>query len=166
MNLKTIEDQLRELEKKQDKNWQRIIFQFRKHLDIWSHHHIKSPWGQIKLSYWPVICNIAVDGSTVAEISKKSMVTKQNISRTIKELEEHGIIYSTQNKHDKRSEVLCLSDEGKKFVLYANGEVVNMNKIYMDLVGEKDLEITLRVINKLMVYHESENNNYDMSDMD
>jgi DNA-binding MarR family transcriptional regulator len=155
MSEKNIDEQLRVLEQMQDKNWQRISFNLRKHLDAWSHDHVKPAWGHMKLSYWPVICNISVDGSTAAEISRKSMITKQNISRTLKELEEHGMIYSQINKNDKRSEVILLTEAGKKLILEANGEALGINEVYKKLVGEKELATTLEVLKKINAYHES-----------
>jgi DNA-binding MarR family transcriptional regulator len=152
-----IDDRLRQFEKHIDKNWQRLIFVLRKHLDIWAHKHNKTSWGQMKLSYWPVICNITVDGSTAIEIARKSMIAKQTMSRTIKELEEKGIIISETSKSDKRSEVLRLTPEGKQLVLDANLQVFKLMDLYKELVGESNLEITIDVLSKIVSYHENLN---------
>jgi DNA-binding MarR family transcriptional regulator len=153
-----IEDRIREYEKDYGRNWQRLIFLLRKHLDIWSHKHIKTYWGQMKLSYMPVICNITVDGgSTAMDIARKSMIVKQTMSRTLKELEEKGMIVSKTNKNDKRSEYLELSDSGKQLILEANIESAKLLDTYKELVGEKNLDITIEVINKIIAYHESLN---------
>lgn len=154
-----IDDQLRVFEEKRDSNWQGLIFNFRKHLDIWAHNNIKPDWGNMKLSYMPVIFNITVDGSTVADLARESMIVKQTISRTVKELEENGMITARQNDNDKRSEVLELTKKGKQFVLEANIEASKLYDTYKELVGEKKLDIALEVINKLIAYHETLNTN-------
>ena len=155
MGTKDIDEKLRELESAYYKNWQRISFNLRKHLDLWSYSNVNPSWSAMKLSYWPVICNIGVDGSTASELSKKSLINKQNISRTIKELEEHGMIISRLNRNDKRSEVLELTEKGKELVLEANTEVLKINEVYSKLVGQEELETTITVLNKILDYHEN-----------
>jgi DNA-binding MarR family transcriptional regulator len=150
-----IDDQLRAFEAQQDSNWQGLIFNFRKHLDIWTHKNISPYWGQVKLSYMPVIFNIAVDGSTAVDLARESMIVKQTISRTVKELEENGMIEARQNDNDKRSEVLELTKKGKQFVLDCKMKSFELYETYKEVVGEKDMAIALEVINKIISYHEN-----------
>ena len=148
-----IEEKLREFEGLQDKNWQRLIFNLRKHLDIWAHENVDPGWIKMKLSYFPVLCNIAVDGNTPSEISEKSMITKQNVSRTLKELTMHGMVTTVANQDDKRSDIVVLTESGKQTVYEANLNVFKLNDTYAKLVGSKELEITLDAINKIISYH-------------
>jgi len=150
-----IEEKLREFEGLQDKNWQRLIFNLRKHLDIWAHENVDPGWIKMKLSYFPVLCNIAVDGNTPSEISEKSMITKQNVSRTLKELTMHGMVTTVANQDDKRSDIVVLTESGKQTVYEANLNVFKLNDTYAKLVGSKELEITLDAINKIISYHKS-----------
>lgn len=150
-----IEEKLREFEGLQDKNWQRLIFNLRKHLDIWAHENVDPGWIKMKLSYFPVLCNIAVDGNTPSEISEKSMITKQNVSRTLKELTMHGMVTTVANQDDKRSDIVVLTESGKQTVYEANLNVFKLNDAYAKLVGSKELEITLDAINKIISYHKS-----------
>lgn len=159
-----IEDRLKEHQKNRDCNWQRLIFVLRKHLDIWSHQNIKPYWGEVKISHMPVIFNINMEGSTSIDIARKSMIAKQSISRTIKELQEKGFVQTKPMKHDKRSELLVLSEEGKQFVLEASDAAVSLQQSYKQLVGEEKLAIAEEVINKIIAYHEQlaeENGGYE-----
>lgn len=155
MDDKKIDKQLKAFEGLQDKNWQRLIFNLRKHLDTWTHYNIKPYWGQMKISYMPVICNICVDGSTTSELARLAMISKQNMSRTVKELEDAGMIVSRENPQDKRSDILELTKSGKLFLLEANNDVFKMSTTYKKLVGEKDLETAVKVLNRIIDYHES-----------
>ncbi|SFD15261.1 DNA-binding transcriptional regulator, MarR family [Chitinophaga sp. CF118] len=159
-----IDEQLKQFENQKGKNWQRLIFVLRKHLDIWAHRHIKPRWGQMKISYWPVICNIAVEGSTAMEIARRSMIVKQTMSRTIKELEEKGMLFSETSKSDKRSECLYLTPSGKQLILDSNIELAKLMDTYKELVGEKNLDIAFDVLNKIINYHESLNTHDDDND--
>jgi DNA-binding MarR family transcriptional regulator len=148
-----LDDRLREFEALRDRNWQRVIFQLRKHLDIWAHENVDPSWIKMKLSYFPVLCNIAIDGNTPSEISEKSMITKQNVSRTLKELTTHGMVETIVNKDDKRSDIIVLTDSGKQTVYEANVNVFKLNDAYTKIVGTKDLEITITTINKILEFH-------------
>lgn len=117
MTENSINEQLSSFEKKHESNWQHLIFNLRKHMYVWNTIHIKAPLWHIKHSYLPVLFNIHVHGTTATEIGRRSMSFKQNISRTIKELEDKGIIVTRANKEDKRSERLNLTPEAKKFIL-------------------------------------------------
>jgi DNA-binding MarR family transcriptional regulator len=150
-----IDDRLRKLEDQDDRKWQRLIFLLRKHLDIWAHKYLKSYWGQMKLSYMPVLFNISIDGSTAMEIARETMILKQTVSRTIKELEEKGMVVSKKNKNDRRSELLELTPTGKQFVLDSHLESQKLQDVYKELVGEKKLAIAEEVLNKIIQYHES-----------
>lgn len=152
-----IDDRLREFDKQDDRKWQRLVFLLRKHLDIWSHKHIRPKWREVKLSYMPVFFNISPEGSTAMEISRKSMILKQTVSRTIKELEEKGMIVSKKNNNDRRSELLELTSKGKQFALDAHTESQKLRETYMELVGAKKLAIAEEVLNKIIAYHESQN---------
>jgi DNA-binding MarR family transcriptional regulator len=153
-----IEEKLREFEGLQDRNWQRLIFNLRKHLDIWAHENGEPGWIKMKLSYFPVLCNIAVEGNTPSEIAEKSMITKQNVSRTLKELAMHGMVTTIVNKEDKRSDIVVLTDSGKQTVYEANVNVFKLNEAYAKIVGTKELEITITAINKILDFHKSSKN--------
>lgn len=149
-----IDERIREFEKQGHTNWPRLIFILRKHLEIWAHKNIKPYWGQMKISYMPVICNISIDGSTAADISQKSMIVKQAMSRTLKELQNNGMITSTVNISDRRSESLKLTPQGKRLVLEVNIEAHKLSDIYKEIVGEKNFEIAVTVLNQIIIYHE------------
>ncbi|UOE47270.1 MarR family transcriptional regulator [Mucilaginibacter sp. SMC90] len=155
MNRAIADKQLKAFEGLQDRNWQRLIFNLRKHLDNWAHNNIKPYWGQMKISYMPVICNITVDGITMTELSRLAMISKQNMSRTIRELEDNGMITSVANSNDKRSDILKLTDSGMQFLLEANRDVFNLSNMYKNLVGEKDLETAVNVLNRIIEFHEN-----------
>lgn len=151
------DEQLRLFKELHKNNWQHLTSVLRRQLDHWSNGHVKSPEGKMKLSYLPVIFNISVDGSTASEIGQRAMVIKQTMSRTISELEEKGMIVTTINKKDKRSELIHLTDLGKDLVLDAHKELAILTQTYKDLVGENDFGIAESVLLKIIQYHHSLN---------
>jgi DNA-binding MarR family transcriptional regulator len=139
------------------KHWARLIYIAKKHLDLWTHQHIKPGHGELKLSYMPLIFNISQQGNTNTEISKRALIAKQAMSRTVKELEEKGMITSEPAKKDKRSYTIHLTQDGEKFVTDANLNMLNLIEEYKKLVGEKDFNTTTEVLSKIINYHEKLN---------
>ena len=113
----------------------------------------------MKLSFMPVIFNISPEGNTNNELSKKSLVFKQAMSRTLKELEEIGMITSKTINNDKRSNRINLTDDGKEFVTTSNQKLSDLIDNYIDLVGEEKFKITMEVLSKMIDYHEGLNTN-------
>lgn len=155
MTENNIDEQLSDFEKKHENNWQHLIFNLRKHMDVWNTKHVKAPLWHIKQSYLPVLFNIHVHGTTATEIGQRSMGFKQNISRTIKELEDKGIIVARVNKEDKRSERLNLTPEAKKFILATHVKLDQLQEEYEKIVGEEELKIATKVLLKIIAYHEN-----------
>lgn len=154
-------DNINSLQYDDEKNWGRLIHIAKKHLDVWSHQTIKPYNGHLKLSYMPVIFNISPEGNTNTEISKKAVMAKQAMSRTVKELEQMGMITSAPIKQDKRSYRLNLTEEGKNYVQDANQEMIKLIAQYKQLVGETDFNTTLEVLSKIIRFHETLGMNED-----
>ena len=140
-------------------NFGRLICIAKKHFDVWSQHNIKPEKVDMKLSFMPVIFNISPEGNTNSELSKKSLVFKQAMSRTLKELEEIGMITSKTINNDKRSNRINLTDDGKEFVTTSNQKLSNLIDNYIELVGEEKFKITMEVLSKMIDYHEGLNTN-------
>ena len=138
-------------------NFARLISIAKRHLDIWSNQNLKSVNGEMKLSFMPVLFNISPKGNTNTELSKKSLVFKQAMSRTLKELEEAGMIISTPIDNDRRSNKINLTKEGKEFITDSTEKLSKIITEYVDLVGEKDFKTTLKVLSKIIDFHEGLN---------
>ncbi len=155
MTEKSIDEQLSSFEKKHANNWQQLIYNLRKHMDVWNAKNVKAPLWHIKHSYLPVLFNIHLHGTTATEIGQRSMVYKQNISRTIREMEDQGIIVARANREDKRSERLTLTPEAKKFIFETHLKLEKLQDDYINIVGEQNWKIATEVLLKITAYHEN-----------
>jgi DNA-binding MarR family transcriptional regulator len=137
-------------------NWARLLNVYKRYLDNWSHEHVRSNKVEMKLSFMPVIFNISPTGSTNGELSKRSMVFKQAMSRTLKELEEKGMVHLSATK-DKRSNKINLTEDGKEFVTNAQTQLKSLIETYVSLVGEEKFNTTIEVLTKIVEFHEKQN---------
>jgi DNA-binding MarR family transcriptional regulator len=134
--------------------WPWLISTAKRHFDIWVTSRACRHLGDFKVSYMPFIANVDPNGSTNNNIAKAAKLTKQGMSRTIAELEGHGLIKTEKNLKDKRSTNIKLSKKGEKFMNNAFGEVQQLTETYKKLVGEKNYSIAMDVIAKIVAYHE------------
>ncbi len=153
----SIDDQISAFEEKHKYNWQRLIHRLRRHMDIWTEQNFRSHFTGLKHSYIPVLFSIPLDGSTATQVGKQSLVVKQNISRTIKELENRGMLVAHADEKDKRSERLYLTAAAKEIILKGHLKVERLQDNYRELVGENDWQIATKVLIKILAYHESLN---------
>jgi DNA-binding MarR family transcriptional regulator len=134
--------------------WPWLISMAKRHFDIWVTNTASRHLDDFKISYMPFIANVDPNGSTNNSIANAAKLTKQGMSRTIAELEGHGLIKTEKNLKDKRSTNIKLSKKGEKFMNSAFGEVQQLTETYKKLVGEKNYTIAIDVIAKIVAYHE------------
>jgi DNA-binding MarR family transcriptional regulator len=134
--------------------WPWLISMAKRHFDIWVTNKACKHLDDFKVSYMPFIANVDPNGSTNNSIANAAKLTKQGMSRTIAELEGHGLIKTEKNLKDKRSTNIKLSKKGEKFMNSAFGEVQQLTETYKKLVGEKNYTIAIDVIAKIVAYHE------------
>ena len=134
--------------------WPWLISIAKRHFDIWVTDKATKHLGEFKMSYMPFIANIDPKGGTNQSIANAARLSKQGMSRTISELEENGLIEIENNLKDKRSRNLKLSKKGTQFMSNAFGEVHALTEQYITLVGEKNYEIAIAVLGKIVAYHE------------
>ena len=134
----------------------KLISHMKRHFDAWAMNEIaEHGYADFKIGYMPLIMNIKPEGITNNELAKKSMVTKQAMSKVVKELTEADYITSETHGQDKRSALIYLTPKGKKLVLSARERVVELEAVYEKVIGKKELVQFKTTIQKLIEYHDS-----------
>jgi len=136
-------------------NWPWLLSVAKRYFDIWATQHIGPHLTEFKISYMPIVANINPEGSTNKEIAKNAVLAKQGMSRTLKELQEQALIYTEINEQDKRSATIKLTKKGENCMLNAVEEIKQLTNIYKQLVGEKEYNTAIEVLQKIVAYHES-----------
>jgi len=106
----------------------------------------------MKIMYMPLLMNIYAEGITNNELAKRARVTKQAMSKIVKELIDLGFIDSRQDTIDKRSSIITLTTKGKKLVINARQRVAEKEAEYAKLVGDKKFEDLKEILIKLIQY--------------
>ena len=102
--MKELDARLLESQKKKERNWGKILFHLKRQFDAWAVMELgKFGYDDFKMSYMPLLMNIHPEGITNNELAKKANVTKQAMSKVVKELVQSGYIKTETDGSDKRS---------------------------------------------------------------
>lgn len=93
-----------------------------------------------KIGDMVLLVNISPEGTINNELAKKARITKQAMSKVVKNLEAMGFIYTRKHETDNRATVIFLSDKGKQLVIDVSGAVQEIQAFYTGIIGEKDAE--------------------------
>jgi len=112
--------------------------------------------GDFNITYMPYFMNIGNEGISNHELVHKIKVTKQGVSKTVKELERLGLVYTAKAENDARSIMIYLTDEGKSLYSSIYTFADEAKAKYVELIGAKKYEQFIDTIVKLSDWHESQ----------
>jgi len=134
----------------QDKNyilscgWGKILHHLRKQFDLWATERLAHKgYKGFKMTYMPVIMNIDPSGTSNNDLALRAKVTKQAMSKVIKELQKSGYISSKTDPNDKRSTIFKLTPRGEGLIEGAKESVSDLMDEYRKLIGKKNYDILL-----------------------
>jgi DNA-binding MarR family transcriptional regulator len=106
-----------------------------------------------------VLLNIdAEKGTPATKIAPLIGLESRSLTRTLKNLEDAGIIYRQADPHDKRLVRIFLTPLGKEKREAARQAVLNFNHLVRQKIAPEKLAVFFEVINEVMLASESEKN--------
>lgn len=106
-----------------------------------------------KMSYFPIIMKIQLEGSTNKEIAAAARVTKQAMSKVIKELEKMKLIRFDYHPEDGRSMMIFLTKKGQEMVLESRKMLMKLEAKYEKSVGKQKYATYKQVMQQLIAVH-------------
>jgi DNA-binding MarR family transcriptional regulator len=119
--------------------WQKIM-------RIYNHEAAKFG-GTMSVGY--ALLNIDKDGTPSTKLGPKMGMESRSLTRTLKSMEENGLIYKTQDKNDGRLVLLHLTEDGKKYRDTAKEVVLKLNEFVHEKIDAKELETYFSVSKKI-----------------
>jgi DNA-binding MarR family transcriptional regulator len=151
----TLDDQLLATEKIKARSWGKIINQIKREFDAWAMLEFeKKGYTDFKMAHLPVLMNIDISGTNNNELALRTKVTKQAMSKVIKELQQMGYIKTKEGKLDKRTVTLLLTERGKKLVLDARQRMMSLHIDFNKLLGEKEFDKLIDQLLAIISFHE------------
>ena len=96
-----------------------------------------------------VLLAIPPNGMPSTQIGPKMGIESTSLSRILNVLEERGMIERNPDKHDNRKSIVFLTSAGKKQRDKSKSEVIQMNKMIADGIGQKKLLTCLNTLEEI-----------------
>ena len=96
-----------------------------------------------------VLLNIDADGTPSTKLGPKMGMESRSLSRTLKVLEDKGIIYRKADANDKRKVRICLTDIGVEKRELSKEKVLKFNLHLRENISQKELDCFFGVMGKM-----------------
>ena len=134
----------------------KLISHLKRHFDAWAMAEFAAHgYHDFKIGYMPLVMNIHPQGITNNELAKKAMVSKQAMSKVVKELVEADYIHTETHGKDKRSSIIYLTMKGKKLVISAKERVMSLEKEYESVLGKRKFGEFKEMLIQLVDHHDA-----------
>ncbi len=134
----------------------KLVNVWKRFFDDWAYQEFeKQGYPYFRMSYMPFIMNISNSGSTNNEIAQRAKVTKQAMSKVVKELTSLGLIRVEKHPTDARATMIYLSEAGEKFVAQSKSCVYGLHDQYEEILGAEALNQMLESMHKIVQHHET-----------
>ena len=155
MKMTEINDQLLQHYLNKEKSWARILSRLKRQFTDWAAEGLPNlGYNDFKVGYMPLLMNIHPHGTTNNELAKEACVTKQAMSKVVKELIELGYITTEEHDKDKRSSIICLTTKGKNLVLTVRKKIAEVEKEYEKTLGKKKFTEIKEALSQLIEINE------------
>ena len=107
--------------------------------------------GTMSVGY--VLLNIDKDGTPSTKLGPKMGMESRSLTRTLKSMEEKGLIYKTQDENDGRLVLIHLTNDGKKYRDTSREVVLKLNEYVHENIDSDKLDVFFEVskqINELL----------------
>ena len=95
------------------------------------------------------LLNIDKEGTPSTKLGPKMGMESRSLTRTLKTMEENGLIYKTQDEYDGRLVLLHLTDDGKKYRDTSREGVLKLNEFIHGNIEQEKLETFFEVSNRI-----------------
>ena len=147
--------ELKELFAQRQKNWGRIIFHLKKKYEDWLIDTLaEKGYPGFKMSFMQLIMYIDTEGSIGNDLALQANVTRQAMSKIVKELEEEGYISTKHHADDKRTIRILLTKKGKNLVLEIFKALEQLTNDYKEVIGAKRFDSAMQVFLDILEFHE------------
>jgi DNA-binding MarR family transcriptional regulator len=133
----------------------KLLYVLRRHTDKWAILHLPTLTSRdFSITYMPYFMNIGHSGISNHDLVNKIKVTKQGVSKIVKELESLGLVSTAKSETDARSNMIFLTEEGRKLYEAVNQMGRELTEEYIALIGAKKYDQFIDTFIKLSEWHE------------
>jgi DNA-binding MarR family transcriptional regulator len=142
---------LQECLQKRPRNLLRLVSLTKKDMDARLTEKLQEKgYPDFKLGDLALIVNIPPEGTINNDLAKKARISKQAMSKVVKNLETAGYILTRKHETDNRAVVIFLSEKGKQLLITVSESVDEIQEMYVSIIGDKEQEALISTLFKLI----------------
>lgn len=148
-----IDKQFANTKKFKEKNFGKLVQLQKKMFDAWALPRFKAQgYPDMQMSYVGFLMNIDEHGIINKDLAMRFHITKQAMSKAIKEMEKLELVYTVPYENDARMSIIMLTDKGKMLVIKSVENVKEKTKEYEKLVGKERFHQALDTMYEILLY--------------
>lgn len=124
--------------------------------DLASEQLREKGYDTFRLGHLISLIHIDVEGSTINELAALSGITKQAVSKIVKELADAGYVRTEKHPGDARSVVVTISDKGAQFMLDWKECTFVIDERFRSILGAERLELLKDLLFELVNHYETQ----------
>jgi DNA-binding MarR family transcriptional regulator len=116
--------------------------------------------GNLSARHLNVFENLAVSDNNIMSLANRAGISKQAMSKLVKEIAVEGYVNVITDKRDNRVQIVQLTDKGGDFLLFLEKEIKSKYQeiLNLGLTQKEDLEQVFRTLKSLSGYVETKSN--------
>jgi len=148
-----LDKEFKKARKLKERNFGKLVQLQKRFFDEWAMERFRQEgYKEFKMSYMAILMNIEEDGISNKELAIRAHVTKQAMSKVMKELDKLGLVESKTNEEDARMSLISLTEKGKRVVITVVENVCAKMDEYEALVGKKRFQEAMDTMYILLDY--------------
>lgn len=134
-----------------EKNYAKLVQLQKKLFDEWGLEQLREQgYPGFKMSYMAFLMNIDEDGITNKELARRAHVSKQAMSKAMRDLEKLQLVETRLHESDARMSIISLTGKGKQMVVTVVRCVEEKTREYEQLVGLDDFHRAMDTMFKIV----------------
>jgi DNA-binding MarR family transcriptional regulator len=128
----------------------RLINLFKKDIDLRITKKIQERgYKNFKLGDMVLLVHIDAQGTINNDLARKARISKQAMSKVVKNLEADNYISTRKHDTDNRASIIFLTEKGKEFMINVYEEVDAIQALYEEIIGPESLTELKSILKKL-----------------
>lgn len=125
----------------------------------------KEGYDNFRVAHLIILMNIdAEEGIMINSLSARCGVTKQAISKIIKELQQEGYVSTEKHPTDARAMLAKITDKGAQFMLDWKRCTEYIDEQFRDVIGLKRLELLKDILEEVVEHFETNVSKIDIDE--
>ncbi|MGO4289072.1 MarR family winged helix-turn-helix transcriptional regulator [Chitinophaga sp. RAB17] len=128
----------------------RLINLFKKDIDLRITQRIQERgYRNFKLGDMVLLVHIDAQGTINNDLARKARISKQAMSKVVKNLEAENYISTRKHDTDNRASIIFLTEKGKEFMISVYEGVDEIQALYESIIGTDALTELKTILKKL-----------------